>query len=169
MRDQVKKQDFLTFSKRVKKLNTELRITLKELSKILGVSAPHLSAWMNGKSPLTSNAWKKLEDAERSTAIDREQLGTVDEDVAQYYPETEECRPSVADLAERWINAQSDALGLALKKLKGFPLSEAEELELDASLTESMDNRGRRATAEAVALIKRTLKDKKRSEKNREV
>lgn len=61
--------DFLKFSDRVTRICEKLRINKGSFAAMIDVNRQHLSAWLNGKSPLTAKAWRKLEAAERSAGI----------------------------------------------------------------------------------------------------
>jgi len=67
--NQDKNSDFLKYSDRIDALRSSLRMTKGELADHLGVNRQHLSAWINGKSPLTVKAWRKLEEAEARLGI----------------------------------------------------------------------------------------------------
>jgi len=105
-----------------------------------------LFAYRNGKNPISSKAWRKLEAAERDAGIrsPREQEWEEVRAIQAEAPE-ESYERRDPDEALGWVNAQTAALDLALKKLQNGSLDEEEQYSFRVTLKAAKDERGRAA------------------------
>ncbi len=103
---QQKKEDFRFFLERTDDLAYKLRITLRELGPVIGMSTASLFGYRSGKIPLSSKAWGKLEAAEKKAGINsvtHDGVSETDSRVSEFRqpPETPVTRQELSEMSAK--------------------------------------------------------------------